>query len=155
LDSSDPEERRQAAYHLAEIGAPAVPSLLKLLGTADPALRKTAALVLGDIGDPSSLPELINHLDDNALEVRWRAADRLIEMKRESLAPIFRELLKETRFGSEWFLEGVHHVLRTLDEEGYLAPPSQRVLRAFRDSMIKTAVPVAAEQALETLEKSR
>ncbi len=108
--------------------------------------------MLGEIGDASAIPALINLLVDEAFEVRWRAAESLIKMKRESLIPLFRALRQSDRFDSMWFLDGIHHILRKLDEEGYLAPPSQQVLAAFDGPAREIAIPAAAEKALEALD---
>ena len=102
--------------------------------------------------DPSAIPTLINLLVDEAFEVRWRAAESLIEMKRDALIPLFQALLQKDRLNSVWFLEGVHHILRKLDEKGYLGPASQKVLEAFKDPVKEIAVPEAAEKALEGFE---
>ncbi len=154
LDSGDPFERKEAQNRLSEIGKPAVPALIKLTKHPESELRWEAAKILGDIGDPAAIPTLINLLVDEAFEVRWRAAESLIKMKRASIIPLFQELQREKRFESVWFMEGVHHVLRKLDEIGYLGLPSQKVLEAFKNPSNEIAVPEAAEKALEALEYS-
>ncbi len=151
LSSRDATERNRAQSNLIEIGKPAVAPLLKLTKQPDTELRREAAALLGNIGDPSAVPVLIDLLDDESFEVRWRSAESLIKMKRETVIPLFRELQRKKRFDSLWFLEGVHHILRKLDEEGYLGPPSQKVLEAFDDPVKQIAIPVAAEKALESL----
>ncbi|HUH97912.1 MAG TPA: HEAT repeat domain-containing protein [Anaerolineales bacterium] len=153
LGSHDPTERNKAQIRLAGIGRPAVSALIKLASRPEAALRREAASVLGDIGAPSAIPSLIELLVDEAFEVRWRAAESLIKMKRAAVVPLFQELQRGNRFGSIWFLEGVHHILRKLDEEGYLGPPSQKVLAAFEDPMKEIVIPRAAEKALEALKK--
>jgi len=155
LSSKDPVERHRAQIRLSEIGKPAVAALIKLTAGLEPELRHDAASILGDIRAPSAIPALINLLDDQAFEVRWRAAESLIHMKREGVVPLFRELQRAKRFDSVWFLDGVRHILRKLDEEGYLGPPAQKVLEAFEDSMKEIAIPKAAEKALEALKKPR
>jgi hypothetical protein len=67
----------------------------------------------------------------------------------------FQELQRRNRFDSVWFLDGVHHILRKLNEEGYLGPPSQKVLEAFEDPIKEIAIPKAAKKALEALKKPR
>ena len=62
--------------------------------------------------------------------------------------------MRKERFGSVWFLDSVHHILSKLDEKGYLAPPSQTVLEAFKDPVKEIAIPEAAEKALEVLASS-
>ncbi len=151
LASHDPNERIRAQIRLTEIGKPALDILVQMTTKPEIDLRREAAAVLGEMRDPSAIPALINLLVDEAFEVRWRAAESLIKMGRETLVPLFQELLKKERFGSIWFLDSVHHILRKLDKEGYLAPPSQKVLVAFKNSMKEIAIPKAAEKALEAL----
>jgi HEAT repeat protein len=151
LDSRDPSVRKEAQNHLAEIGRSAVPALMKLTNQPKSELRWEAAYILGDIGDPMAIPTLIALLVDEAFEVRWRAAESLIKMNRASIIPLFQELQHENRFESVWFMEGVHHILRKLDEIGYLGLPSQGVLEAFNHPSNEIAVPEAAEKALEAL----
>jgi HEAT repeat protein len=153
LSSKDQTQRNRAQNRLSEIGKSAVPALIKLTTQPEPGLRREAAAILGDIHAPSAIPALIDLLDDEAFEVRWRAAESLIKMKRDTVIPLLRELQEKNRFESLWFLESVHHVLRKLDEEGYLAPPSQKVLEAFSDPMQEIAIPEAAEKAFEALNK--
>ena len=153
LKSNDATERNKAQNHLIEIGKPAVPAIIKLTTESEPELRREAVSILGDIGGPSAILALINLLVDEAFEVRWRAAESLIKMKRESIIPLFQELEQKNRFDNIWFLDGVHHILRKLDEEGYLGPPSQKVLEAFEDPVREVVVPEAAEKALEALRK--
>jgi HEAT repeat protein len=151
LGSKDPMERNHAQYHLIEIGKPAVAALIILTAQPETELRREAASILGDIHDPSTIPTLIDLLVDRAFEVRWRAAESLIKMKRDSVVPLLQELQRKNRIKSVWFLEGAHHILRKLDAEGYLGLPLQKVLEAFNDSVKEIAVPEAAEKAMEAL----
>jgi HEAT repeat protein len=56
--------REAASAALAEIGKPAVESLLKSLDNEDPRTRQHAAVALGMIGDRRAVGPLINRLDD-------------------------------------------------------------------------------------------
>ena len=130
LGSHDPNVRKTAYGRLTGIGKPAMPALIQLTADPEPELRREAAAILGDIGDPTSIPTLIDLLVDEAFEVRWRAAESLVKMKRESVIPMFQALRNSDRFNSvSWSLEGTHHILRKLDEEGYLGPPSRQSYR--------------------------
>jgi HEAT repeat protein len=151
LRSNDSAERNDAQNHLTQIGKPAVEALIKLTVQPDAELRREAASILGNIHDPSAIPALINLLVDERFEVRWRAAESLVKMKREVVFPLFQELLRKDRFDSVWFLEGAHHILRKLDQDGYLEPLSQKVLEAFDDPTKEITIPEAAEKALEML----
>ena len=151
LTSHDSNERMNAQIRLTEIGKPAVPILIEMTTKPEPNLRREAAFVLGEMHEPSAIRALIDLLVDEAFEVRWRAAESLVKMERDTLIPLFQELIRKERFGSVWFLDSVHHILSKLDEKGYLAPPSQGVLDAFKDPVKEIAIPEAAEKALEVL----
>ena len=73
LGSHDPNVRKTAYGRLTGIGKPAMPALIQLTADPEPELRREAAAILGDIGDPTSIPTLIDLLVDEAFEVRWRA----------------------------------------------------------------------------------
>ena len=115
LASHDPNERIRAQIRLTEIGKPAFDILVQMTTKPEIDLRREAAAVLGEMRDPSAIPALINLLVDEAFEVRWRAAESLIKMG-TTLVPLFQELLKKEQFGSIWFLDSVHHILRKLDK---------------------------------------
>ena len=152
LNSRDPDQRNRAREFLLHAGKPAITALISSTAQPNAELRREVVSILGDMQDLSAIPTLINLLVDEAFEVRWRAAESLIEMKRDALIPLFQALLQKDRLNSVWFLEGVHHILRKLDEKDYLGPASQKVLEAFKDPVKEIAVPEAAEKALEAFE---
>ncbi|HEX4620936.1 MAG TPA: HEAT repeat domain-containing protein, partial [Myxococcaceae bacterium] len=69
--------RNAAAEALARMGNDAAPSLVSLLGHADPDQRKFAADILALIRAPSAEPGLIAALEDPDANVRVSAAEAL------------------------------------------------------------------------------
>jgi len=61
-NNTDLKRRLVEAFGAA--GAPAVPALIQALGDSDRAVRRAAAWVLGDLGDPQAVPALIQALVD-------------------------------------------------------------------------------------------
>lgn len=151
LKSKDPHERKKAQYELIDIGKPAIQPLLQMVHDPDVEVRREITAILGELADPSAIPSLIDLMDDEAFEVRWRAAESMTKMKRAALIPLLKELKLKKRFSSPRFLEGAHHILRLLNEEGYLGP-SVQVLEAFDATEREIAIPWTANKVLETLE---
>jgi len=76
----DEETRDQARDRLRDLGAKAVPALIKALGHAKPVIRSEAAFALGRIGRKEAVPPLIHVLDDKEPEVRRKVAYALGEI---------------------------------------------------------------------------
>src|SRR5437764_14019880 len=70
LSDKDLTKQAQAALTLKGIGAPAVDTLIEALRSPDPQVRMRAAGALIGIGDPRSVPHLIELLSDPADNVR-------------------------------------------------------------------------------------
>ncbi len=75
LNDDSAAVRQEAAFALAEIGAPAVEDLLQALQENDAVTRKNAAFSLGEMGQAAvhALPALKNLLNDTDKQVRWCA----------------------------------------------------------------------------------
>jgi hypothetical protein len=107
--------------------------------------------LLGKIRDPAAIPKLLDLLDDDVLEIRWRAAESLIMMGHDCVIPLLREVIKPERYRSTQFLDSARHVMRKLSEKGYIRP-SIKVLEAFDSPNREAAVPWAAERLLEIMD---
>jgi HEAT repeat protein len=72
---ADAETRIYAIWALGMIGDPAaVPVVIKLLGSEDAGLRKSAAHALGAFPGPEGQEALVRALEDATEDVRWNAA---------------------------------------------------------------------------------
>lgn len=150
LGSKDGLVRVRARLSLVAIGEQAVGPLVEALASKKQWIRWEAAKALGQIGSSGTAEALVRALEDNIFDVRWLAAEGLIVMGRDALAPLLHALLE--RSDSEWLREGAHHVFHDLtrgspDFNDILQP----VLAALEDVEPAIQVPFAAKDALNKL----
>jgi HEAT repeat protein len=134
---------------LEAIGSPAVPALIRSLGSFDPATRWEAAKALSDIADPSAVQPLLAALEDEDGSVRWLAAEGLSRIGYPALAPLLHALIDHS--GSAWLRDGARHVLRgNLNDE--LASILGPVLVALTGPGPEISVMAPASRAIRLLE---
>ena len=109
LESRDGVTRERARRALAAMGGPAVGALLAALKHKESSVRYEAAMCLRDIGDRRAIEGLAEALGDRSFEVRWVAAESLIDAGRAAVPAVLHALLHHA--DSAWFREGCHHVL--------------------------------------------
>jgi hypothetical protein len=87
------DDRREAAYELARIGRPAVPTLIRRLRDDQGIVREAVAFALAQIGEEAAaaVPELTGRLHDEDWSVRETAAYALGRIG-EAAAPAVPEL---------------------------------------------------------------
>lgn len=141
-------ERERARWALVDIGSPAVASLIKLLGNPGKQVRWEAAKALAAIADPAAAEALVAALEDNVFDVRWLAAEGLINIGREGLVPLLRALIE--RSDSPELRTGAHHVLHDLDA-GALKDMLQPLLDSLEDVEPAIETPLAAKAILDRL----
>ena len=96
-------------------------------------------------------------LTDDETGVRWAAMESLIRMGRKAMHPILEKFVKN--FDSLWLREGVHHILRVLNDRHALNE-RERILFEELEKQIFPGVESgwtsqqawAAEKALEYLD---
>jgi len=148
LSSSDEILRIHSRESLVKIGKPAVPQLVEALMGKSHWLRWEAAKTLGEIGDPTAAPALVEALKDAEFDVQWLAAAGLIKMKTGGIEALLHALMAEADF--PLIREGAHHVIRELikgELREYLAP----VLSALEGGEPSIQVPWAARAAHDKL----
>jgi HEAT repeat protein len=100
LSDTEKENRQAAIVHLAEIGLPAVPHLVKALTSTNPITRGSAAAALGEMAGLDTAPRpLIEMLHDNDAQNRRIAAWALGEIKDAAAAALLREELANPEAG--------------------------------------------------------
>jgi hypothetical protein len=104
---------KKARYELVKIGKPAIKYLAGLLNEPKEHIRWEAIKTLSQIADPESIPVLIKALENDDFDVRWLAAEGLIEIGKESIKPLLKSLVHDQ--DSRFLLEGAHHVLKGLE----------------------------------------
>jgi vesicle coat complex subunit len=149
LHSKDGAIRKLAREKLVHIGKPAVPSLLNLLSHPDELVRWEACKTLEKIRDPRTADALAEMLLDDDMDVRWVAADALIEMEQHSIKPVLE--IVEEHFDSVLLREAAHHVLHSLKEAKLLDEEIEEVLQSLNVHELSTRAAFAATRALDRL----
>jgi HEAT repeat protein len=120
LASKDSTTRKEARELLVTLGKPAVSSLSILLqNSKDDHLRWEAAKTLGCIEDTSSIPSLVNALEDRNHDVAWLAAEALSNFEKAAWPALLELLVKTEHKDSILLRQGAHHVLLNQKEDGF------------------------------------
>ncbi|MBN1151987.1 MAG: HEAT repeat domain-containing protein [Dehalococcoidia bacterium] len=109
LDQPDGVTRERARRSLVALGGPAVEPLLKALKSKKSRVRFEAAMSLRDIADRRAIPGLVDALGDRTFEVRWVAAEALINIGRPVVPAVLHALMENSQ--STWLRDGCRHVL--------------------------------------------
>jgi HEAT repeat protein len=117
LYSKDGIQRKIARYDLVKIGKPAIKYLSDLLNEPKDKEQKEyvrweTIKTLSQITDSESIPVLIKALENDDFDVRWMAAEGLINIGEKSIKPLLKTLVRKSN--SIYLLEGTHHVLKEL-----------------------------------------
>ena len=105
--------RKKARYELIKIGKPAISYLTGLLNDPKMHIRWEAIKTLSQIAAPESIPVLIKALENDDFDVRWMAAEGLIDIGKQSIKPLLKALSRNE--DSNYLLEGAHHILKGLE----------------------------------------
>ncbi len=117
LYSKDGIQRKMARYDLVKIGKPAIKYLSGLLNEPKDKEQKEyvrweAIKTLSQINNPESIPILIKALEHEDFDLRWMAAEGLINIGEKSIKPLLKTLVRKSN--SIYLLEGTHHILKEL-----------------------------------------
>jgi len=126
-----------------------VPALIECLHDDDETVRWEAARTLRDIPDPSAAEDLVNTLPDPVPEIRWLAAEALIELGESAFKPLLRGLLEH--FDSPDFRTSAHHILACFEPDEGSRQSFELLLDSFRMSRPEEEIPLAAYEALGRL----
>ncbi|MEN6516831.1 MAG: HEAT repeat domain-containing protein [Methanospirillum sp.] len=88
----DAEVPDRAAGALITIGRPAVDPLIAALTGSDLQVRRAAARVLGEIGDPHAIEPLLHALKDSRANVRAAAVSGLVKIGGPAVDPLIATL---------------------------------------------------------------
>lgn len=109
-------ERQNARGKLVKMGRRVIPFLIGLQYSRQQQVRWEAMKTLSEIAHPDAIPILVNGLENSNPDVRWMAAEGLVEIGMLSLKPVMEAL--EERGESNLVREGAHHVLTGLKQKG-------------------------------------
>jgi HEAT repeat protein len=109
LGDRDGVTRERARRSLSSLGTSAVEPLLQALKHKKSRVRFEAAMCLRDIADRRAIGGLVEALADRTFEVRWVAAEALINIGRPVVPAILHALMEQA--DSAWMRDGCRHVL--------------------------------------------
>ncbi len=147
LQSNNGVERTRAREALIKIGKPAAPYIMVLLSHPDVHVRWEACKALERIRDPKAAHLLARRLMDDNMDVRWVAADALIELEQHAIVPVL-EMIEE-QFDSPMLREAAHHVLHSLKELHLLDKRTEEVLDALKVTELPSKAAFTADRALD------
>lgn len=152
LSDRDIKVRERARRTLIHVGQPAVDALIAALSHPNGNVRWEAAKALGELRDPLAAPALVETLDDRRFDVRWLAAEALINIGAAGVPPLLRAL-QAAPWDAHWLRQGAHHVLRILAIDDELHAILVPVVDALECVEPACSVPGAAHTALIALRR--
>ena len=141
---------RRARKALVDMGESAVPYLVDVLSHQKGWSRWEAAKALGQIPGPAATEALVTALGDNNFDVRWLAAEGLIDRGHEALGLLMKALIEGS--DSVVLREGAHHVLFDLSH-GNLREVVLPVLQALEEVEPSVEVPLKARAMLDRISR--
>ena len=146
IDISDYHKHIKAKENFVKLGKKILPVMNKLMTSKYRVIRKEAIKIVRDIGDPSSTQVVIDMLEDPEGDIRWIAAESLINIGRITFKPILEALV--TNGESYYLRQGAHHVLKALIKKEDAKELKQLVRVIRHDTKIPETIPVKAALAL-------
>lgn len=153
LQSEDGAVRMKARDTLVKIGKQAAFYIVPLLNHSDKHLRWEACKTLEHIRDPKTARDIARLLTDEDMDVRWVAADALIELEHHAVEAVLEQI--EENFDSPMLRESAHHVLHQLKQLRLLDVMEEEVLNALKISELPSKAAFAANKVLEHLRSAR
>ncbi len=147
IDVSDYHKHFKAKENFIKQGKAILPVMHKLMTSKYRVIRKEAIKIVRQIAHKSSIPAAIRMLNDPESEIRWIAAEALINMGRISIKPVLEALIFS---GKSYFLrQGAHHVLAALIQDEDPKELKQLIKAIRHDSEAPEKIPVKAAIVLE------
>jgi HEAT repeat protein len=142
-------ECQKARRKLVEMGSVVVPRLVQELSNEKYWVRWEVTKALGQIADKSSAEVLVKALEDKEFDVRWLAAEALINIGQDALEPLLIALADHGD-KSISLRHGAHHVLHDM-KLGNFRSSLLPVMKAVEDSEPYSEVLLVAKEALDAL----
>jgi len=147
LKSKDGIKRQNARIELVKIGEESLDPLKELLLSKEHHIRWEAIKTIEEISSTDAIPLLIDYLKDDEFDIRWIAAEGLIDLGKPSIKPLVSALLED--FESTFLREGTHHVLKYLEARNIYVD-SCKIIPAL-EKFNKYEVLKAMEDLMKTL----
>ena len=147
IDIGDYHKHHKAKEDFIEQGETILPLMHKLTVLKHKTIRKEAIKIIRRIAHRSSIPVAIRMLEDPENDIRWIAAEALINIGRISIKPVLEALVNN---GESYFLrQGAHHILKALIKKEDPKELKQLIKLLRHGTEIPEGVPVKAAMALE------
>lgn len=140
--------RHNSRKALEKIGKPALKYLEEIAESIDYNTRWEAIKTIGDISDPSSVYILTNAMIDPNVDIRWLAAEGLIEMGENSVVPLLKTIIKN--YDSVELCESAHHVLSELVKQKKYIDTTDLIPQLLNRNLT-AHIPVAAKNKLDEI----
>jgi len=152
LFSENGMERKSAREKLVKIGTPVIDYLMEHIHHPKHIHRWEAIKTMEEIANPVSIPLFIEALEDDESDIRWIAAEGLINIGTQSIIPLLKSLTKNT--DSIFVLEGTHHVFYDLKKKENLPKdfPIDKFLSIIKKSESEDGIKLLAFEILSNLE---
>lgn len=114
LNSKDGIIRKKARLELVKIGEETILPVSQLLSSKEHKTRWEAIKTLSEISSSQAIPIFIEHLKDDDFDIRWIAAEGLVNTGNGCIKPLLNALMHD--FESTYLREGTSHVLKHLQD---------------------------------------
>ena len=152
LVCDDGMKRKAAREELVKIGSDTIDYLMEYVNHSKHIYRWEALKTMSEIADPISIPFFIDALEDDESDIRWIAAEGLINIGPDVLIPLLKAIIE--RINSLLILEGAHHVIYDLKKKKGLPKefPTDKFLATIKRTNSDEAIKLLAFHILSKLE---
>jgi len=151
LTEKDGLKRQGARMSLVKIGRPAIPYLEEILKIEEYRARWEAIKTISSIPHPDTIPALLKCLDDENEDIRWVAAEGMIELENHAVKPLLKSIL--TNYESVNFCETAHHILKELVVRKSFTDTTNIIPMLLSKDSEDTQIPLSANEKLSELNK--
>ncbi len=151
LSNKDGLKRQNARVLLIKIGRPAIPYLESLLNIKEYRTRWEAIKAISCISHPDTIPTLLKCLDDENEDIRWVAAEGMIELEKDAVKPLLKSII--TNYESINFCETAHHILKELVIRKSFTDTTNIIPMLADRDVEDTQIPFSANTKLAELSK--
>jgi HEAT repeat protein len=148
-------DRQKAREALVEIGKEAVGPLLKLLDQPKHIYRWEVMMTFKDMDESSLIPVFIKKLTDDESDIRWIAAEGLIQQGEKAIKPLLNLLIEKS--DSIFVLAGTHHILNELHKYNKLPGnfPYYRIMPLLKTTSLAEELKITVHHTLKEMSKPR
>lgn len=115
LKSKDGITRKKARLELVLLGEETITPVSELLSSKDHKTKWEAIKTISEIGSSSAISLFLEHLKDDDFDIRWLAAEGLVNVGSSCIKPLITSLMHD--FESTYLREGTSHVLKHLQDQ--------------------------------------